>query len=139
MGKELPFFRFNVSEWLTGNISYESYEVQGLFIKICCEYWNRSNKLTIEEAKKRTKTDKEIDYLIENNFLIKKRNNIFIKFLDEEKQSIESKSLKLSNAGRKGGLSSAKARIKHKYVDNKDKDNNNNKIEHWNKDLPTGT
>ena len=72
MAKELPFFKFNVSEWLTGNISYESYEIQGVFIKVCCEYWNRGNKLTIQEAKKRTRTDKQIDYLIENNFIFKK-------------------------------------------------------------------
>ena len=138
MAKELPFFKFNVSEWLTGNISYESYEIQGLFIKICCEYWNRNNKLTIQEVKKRTKKDKEIEYLIENKFIIKKRNEIFIKFLDEEKKEIELKYLKHSAAGRKGGLSTAAAKLKHKdiYID---KNNiNNNKIEHWNKNLPTG-
>ena len=141
MAKELPFFKFNVSEWLTGNISYESYEIQGLFIKVCCEYWNRKNCLTIEEIKKRTKEDKNIDYLIENNFLIKKRNKIKIKFLDEEKKQIDDKSLKLSIAGRKGGLRQAKGRLKHKEIEKEiDIDNikNNKKIRHWNKDLPTG-
>lgn len=126
MSKELPFFKFNVSEWLTGNIAYESYETQGIFIKVCCEYWNRNNCLTIEEAKKRTRKNKEIDYLIENNFLIKKRNKISIKFLDEEKESVESKRLKLSIAGRKGGLSKGKATLKHKEED-KDKDKEEDK------------
>ena len=133
MAKDLPFFKFNVSEWLTGNIAYESYEIQGLFIKVCCEYWNRNNNLTIKEAKKRTKKDKEIDYLIKNNFLVKKRDKIFIKFLDEEKKEIVEKSLKLSIAGRKGGLSKGKARLKHK-----DKEKEKEKIKHWNVDLPTG-
>ena len=141
MAKELPFFRFNVSEWLTGNIAYESYEIQGLFIKVCCEYWNRKNCLTIQEIKKRTKEDKNIDYLIENNFLIKKRNKIKIKFLDEEKKQIDDKSLKLSIAGRKGGLSKAKARLKHKEIEREiERDNikKEKKIKHWNENLPTG-
>jgi hypothetical protein len=133
MAKELPFFRFNVSEWLTGNIAYESYEIQGLFIKVCCEYWNRNNCITIEELKKRTKKDSEIDYLIKNKFLIKKRNKITIKFLDEEKIIIDAKYLKRSEAGRKGGLSKAKAMLKHK-----NKKENKKKITHWNEDLPTG-
>ena len=141
MAKELPFFRFNVSEWLTGNIAYESYEIQGLFIKVCCEYWNRKNCLTIEEIKKRTKEDKNIDYLIENNFLIKKRNKIKIKFLDEEKKQIDDKSLKLSIAGRKGGLRQAKGRLKHKEIEKEiERDNikKEKKIKHWNENLPTG-
>tara|TARA_R100000654_G_scaffold13897_3_gene30108 strand:+ start:7174 stop:7602 length:429 start_codon:yes stop_codon:yes gene_type:complete len=141
MAKELPFFRFNVSEWLTGNIAYESYEIQGLFIKVCCEYWNRKNCLTIEEIKKRTKEDKNIDYLIENNFLIKKRNKIKIKFLDEEKKQIDDKSLKLSIAGRKGGLRQAKGRLKHKEIEKEieiDNIKKEKKIKHWNENLPTG-
>tara|TARA_Y100001972_G_scaffold120378_1_gene162822 strand:+ start:1035 stop:1463 length:429 start_codon:yes stop_codon:yes gene_type:complete len=141
MAKELPFFRFNVSEWLTGNIAYESYEIQGLFIKVCCEYWNRKNCLTIQEIKKRTKEDKNIDYLIENNFLIKKRNKIKIKFLDEEKKQIDDKSLKLSIAGRKGGLRQAKGRLKHKEIEKEiERDNikKEKKIKHWNENLPTG-
>lgn len=111
MAKELPYFRFNVGEWLTGNIAYESYEIQGLFIKVCCEYWNRKNCLTIQEIKKRTKEDKNIDYLIENNFLIKKRNKIKIKFLDEEKIIITANYNKRREAGRKGGLSKARAML----------------------------
>ena len=141
MAKELPFFRFNVSEWLTGNIAYECYEIQGLFIKVCCEYWNRKNCLTIQEIKKRTKEDKNIDYLIENNFLIKKRNKIKIKFLDEEKKQIDDKSLKLSIAGRKGGLRQAKGRLKHKEIEKEiERDNikKEKKIKHWNENLPTG-
>ena len=141
MAKELPFFRFNVSEWLTGNIAYESYELQGLFIKVCCEYWNRQNCITIEELKKRTKEDKNIDYLIKNKFLIKKRNKISIKFLDEEKSIIEAKSNKRREAGRKGGLSKARAMLKHKDIDKDidiDKIKKKKKIEHWSSDLPTG-
>lgn len=148
MAKELPFFKFNVSEWLTGDISFEDYDVQGLFIRVCCEYWNRSNKLTIKEAKKRTRTTKEIDYLITKGFISRKFNDISIKFLDEERFNIEAKSLKLSIAGRKGGLRVAKASPKHKEIEVEieievDKEEEIEKkreepILHWNRNLPTG-
>ena len=117
MAKELPFFKFNVSEWLTGDISYESYELQGLFIKVCAEYWNRNNNMTLESAKQRTKQPKLIDQLVEKGYIRKKRNSIFISFLDEERESIEAKSLKLSTAGRKGGLRQAQGRLKHKEIE----------------------
>lgn len=114
MAKELPFFKFNAGEWLTGNISYESYELQGLFIRVCAEYWNRSNKMTLEDAYLRTNRPELVDQLVQKGYIVKKRNKIFISFLDEERESINRKSLKLRAAGRKGGLSSAQARLKHK-------------------------
>ena len=69
MSKELPFFKFNATEWITGNISYESFEIQGAFISVCAEYWNRNNCLTIEEAKLRLRNSEIVDTLIEKNDL----------------------------------------------------------------------
>ena len=141
MAKELPFFKFNVSEWLTGDISYESLQLQGLFIKVCCEYWNRSNKLTVDDAKKRTKEPELVDELIDKNFLKVKRNSIFIIFLDEERNIITSKSLILSEAGRKGGLRQAQARLKHKEIEVEveievDKEvDKKERVPHWNEDI----
>ena len=112
MSKSLPFFKFNASEWLTGNISYEDYHVQGVFIRVCAEYWNRENDLTIEDAKLRTRDAKTIDYLIQKKYFKVKKNKIEISFLNEERNEIESKRLKLSESGRKGGLSRAKASLK---------------------------
>ena len=82
MAKELPFFKFNATEWITGNISYESYELQGVFIKLCAEYWNRSNKLTKEDAIKRLKEPKLIEELIKKGYIKQKRKQIKINFLD---------------------------------------------------------
>lgn len=112
MSKELPFFKFNSTQWLTGNISYETFHIQGVFIKVCAEYWNRDNKLTVDEAKLRTKDAVSIDYLIEKSYFKVKKEKIVILFLDEERKEIEDKRLKLSESGRKGGLSSAKGRLK---------------------------
>ena len=112
MSKELPFFKFNATEWITGNISYESFELQGAFISICAEYWNRNNNLTIAEAKLRLRNSELVEILIEKKYLKTKKNNLVILFLDEERKEITAKRLKLSESGRKGGLSKAKATLK---------------------------
>jgi hypothetical protein len=112
MSKELPFFKFNATEWITGNISYESFELQGAFISVCAEYWNRNNCLTIEEAKLRLRNAEIVEKLIEKNYLKTKKNNLVISFLDLERKEITAKRLKLSESGRKGGLSKAKATLK---------------------------
>jgi hypothetical protein len=112
MSKELPFFKFNATEWITGNISYESFELQGAFISVCAEYWNRNNCLTIEEAKLRLRNSELIEKLIEKNYLKTKKTFLVISFLDLERKEITAKRLKLSESGRKGGLSKAKATLK---------------------------
>jgi uncharacterized protein (UPF0335 family) len=112
MSKELPFFKFNATEWITGNISYEPFELQGAFISVCAEYWNRNNDLTIDEAKLRLRNARIVEILIEKNYLKTKKNKIVISFLDKERKEIECKRLKLSESGRKGGLSKAKASLK---------------------------
>jgi uncharacterized phage protein (TIGR02220 family) len=112
MSKELPFFKFNATEWITGNISYEPFELQGAFISVCAEYWNRNNDLTIDEAKLRLRNARIVEILIEKNYLKTKKNKIVISFLDKERKEIECKRLKRSESGRKGGLSKAKASLK---------------------------
>jgi hypothetical protein len=112
MSKELPFFKFNATEWITGNISYESFELQGAFISVCAEYWNRNNCLTIQEAKLRLRNSNLVDMLIEKKYLKTKKEKLVISFLDNEREEISAKRLKLSESGRKGGLSKAKASLK---------------------------
>lgn len=112
MSKELPFFKFNATEWITGNISYEPFELQGAFISVCAEYWNRNNCLTIQEAKLRLRNSDIVDKLIEKKYLKTKKEKLVISFLDNEREEISAKRLKLSESGRKGGLSRAKASLK---------------------------
>lgn len=123
MSKELPFFKFNASQWLTGNINYETFHTQGVFIKSCAEYWNRSNDLTIDDLNLRINDLKTIEYLIEKGYIKMKGKKLVIKFLDEEREDISAKRLKLSEAGRKGGLSSAEARLNQgSSIKNKNKE-----------------
>jgi hypothetical protein len=100
MAKSFPFFKFVATEWLTGDIVYESFEAQGLFINICALYWQRDGKLSLEDVRKRYKTNL-IDELIDR-FLIIKNGLISIKFLDE--QLIEAGHVSKTNSenGKKG-------------------------------------
>ena len=126
MSKELPFFKFNATEWITGNISYESFELQGAFISVCAEYWNRNNQMSVDEAKLRLRNAEIIDLLIAKGYLKTKKNNLVIRFLDIEKEEISAKRLKLSESGRKGGLSKAKASLKQgSSIIDKDKEEDN--------------
>lgn len=126
MSKELPFFKFNATEWITGNISYESFDLQGAFISVCAEYWNRNNCLTIAEAKLRLRNSDLVDKLIEKKYIKTKKEKIVISFLDTEQSEISAKRLKLSESGRKGGLSRAKASLKQgSSIKEEDKEEDN--------------
>ena len=112
MSKELPYFRFNCSEWLTGNIIFESYEMQGAFIRLCAELWNRNNELSIIDAYKRINNKKILDKIFELGYAKNQNDYVFISFITEEFEYANSRHSRLSEAGRKGGLSKAKAKPK---------------------------
>jgi hypothetical protein len=103
---ELPYFKFFPSQWVTGDINYISYELQGAFIQACCHYWSKEcdmdyNKLTMRVDKK------YIDQLIELK-LITNNKKITIKFMDEQyKERQTAHNLRVEN-GRKGGNATAK-------------------------------
>lgn len=77
------YFKFIATEWLTGDIVFESLSAQGLFINICALYWQRSGKLSLQEIKNRYKNPPELDELI-GKYIISKKTEIRIKFLDEQ-------------------------------------------------------
>lgn len=83
MAKELPYFKFIASEWLTGNIIYESLEVQGLFVNICALYWQRGGVLTVSEVEYRWKKKTLIAKLCDR-FISQCDGMIKITFLDEQ-------------------------------------------------------
>jgi hypothetical protein len=104
MGKDLPWFKFIVSEWRDGDIDLETYKVQGVFINLCAYYWSNECKLTLEKAKRKFKANKEIGRLIFIKIL-KVDNNDFItiNFLNEQFDERRSQSLINSKNGAKGG------------------------------------
>lgn len=101
MAKNFPYFKFTATEWLTGDIVFESLELQGLFINVCAVYWQRDGKLSIEDLIKRYKNESLINQLIDK-YVWSDNGNILIKFLDE--QLIEANHISKINSenGKKG-------------------------------------
>jgi len=140
MAKNFPYFKFTATEWLTGDIVYESLELQGLFINVCAVYWQRDGKLTIEDLIKRYKNESLINQLIDK-YIWSNNGNILIKFLDE--QLIEANHISKVNSenGKKGAeakrnkanakrpLNDSQAILSKKEKElNKNNNNNKNKI-----------
>lgn len=101
MAKNFPYFKFTAHEWLTGDIVFEDFELQGLFINVCAIYWHRDGKVSYEELSKRLKTDR-LNELTDRFFSVID-GFISVKFLDE--QLIEAKHISKVNSdnGKKGG------------------------------------
>ena len=116
MAKELPYFKFFVSEWNDGDITLEDYEVQGLFINVCSYYWSNECTLTLKKAEKKFRNaDSDLWQTLINEQLIKvdKEDYISISFLDEQAQ--ERGKLCSTNAGNaKKGWEKRKAEAKAK-------------------------
>ena len=126
MSKELPFFKFTANEWLTGDINYESFEMQGLFIAVCSTYWSKDCNITFSKLKQRLSNASadQWDSLIKGGYIKVKGDEINIDFLDEQMNDLSEQHRKKVEAGRKGGKASskqrssnAKATVKHKDID----------------------
>jgi hypothetical protein len=83
MAKGLPYYKFTPSEWLTGDISFEDLETQGLFINICAWYWQRDGVLSIDDINKRYNKPTAL-HSLSIRFLNVSENMISIAFLDEQ-------------------------------------------------------
>jgi hypothetical protein len=103
MAKELPYFKFEPAEYLTKDISFCSLSAQGLFINICSYYWQRNCSLTKEQLLKRLNYENEFNELLKEGVIDLIENNIIIKFLDNQLNSVEEKSKTNSSNGSKGG------------------------------------
>jgi len=103
LAKELPYFKFYPSEWVTGDITLCSNEAQGLFINMCSYYWMKNCTMTLANIKKRFGDSKYIDELIDFDIISIQEEKIIIKFLDEQMNEFIDVSEKRSKAGAKGG------------------------------------
>lgn len=106
MSKELPFFKFDPTEWIMGKISYQPLEVQGAFIQCCSYFWKKSGVLKIDEIDWRI-GKKNLEILIENEFLSNKDGFLSIEFLEEQLITFESIRSKRAENGSKGGVAKA--------------------------------
>lgn len=113
MSTIIPYFKFYPGEYLAKSISYESNEVQGLFIRACAMYWGNECRMSFDDLSKRL-GETNVQKLVNLSFLKKKRNRIHITFLDFQYSELSEKHKLRVEAGRKGGLSNAKAMPEHK-------------------------
>lgn len=98
MAKDLPYFKFVISEWNDGDVTICSMEAQGLFINICSIYWSKEGNLSLTTAKRRFKDCNTTvwDELIAEGVIKIVDDNIRINFLDE--QLAERKQLSVTNS-----------------------------------------
>lgn len=100
MAKEIPYFKFFTGEWANGEITAESYEVQGVFINICSLYWNKEGSLKLNFVRKKFKANEAIDQLLESEIIKLEGDYLRIGFLDEQLSECESIRLRNSKAGK---------------------------------------
>lgn len=107
MAKDLPYFKFYPSEWISGDITIEDLRTQGLFINICCYYWSQECQVSFEKLQKRFKKNKkQIENLISSEIIYKdgeENKTIKIKFLDKQWTEREAVKHKNKANGIKGG------------------------------------
>lgn len=95
MAKELPYFKFEPSEWENGNIQLCTSDAKALFIELCCTYWVRLGGLSYELVlMKHCKGDETFLKELEKKQIIKiKKGNLIINFLDIQLEEFGDKSL----------------------------------------------
>lgn len=133
MAKELPYFKFYISEWLMGDITLQSQTAQGVFINVCAYYWQRGCDTTLANVKQRLSAHiTDVETLVQVGIIKhdSTTDKISINFLNEQYLELLDLHQKRSESGRKGGEASVKQRsgnaqpsIKHLDKD-KDKDIN---------------
>lgn len=104
MGKEIPYFKFYINEWINGDITLEDMEIQGVFINICCYYWSKDCDINIINLNKKFKQNiEQIKYLISIDIIKLIDDKISIQFLDEQFNSKEVQKITNKINGSKGG------------------------------------
>jgi hypothetical protein len=103
MAKELPYFKFEPSEWDNGNIQMCSRESKGLFIDLCSIYWSRLGELPYALAlQKLCNGNKDaLQELQKQEIFGVIDGNIVIEFLDEQLTERGETSEKRRNAANK--------------------------------------
>lgn len=109
MAKEIPFFKFYVGEWANGDITAESFEIQGIFINLCSIYWTKEGNLSLRFATKKF-GENAINELYDSDIIDIHSDKIHISFLDEQLKECEG----IRKAASEAGKASAAARAKRK-------------------------
>ena len=101
MAKDLPYFKFFVSEWSDGDVTLESYNDQGVFINVCSYYWSNGCIVDLTKLRKKFKgCNESIDALIECKVIKVIDGLVSISFLNEQLEERSTTSKNNSKAGK---------------------------------------
>lgn len=86
MAKDLPYFKFVISEWNDGDVTLCSLDAQGLFINLCSIYWSQEGNMSLAKSKRRFCNCNATAWesLINDKVIKVKGDRIIINFLDEQ-------------------------------------------------------
>jgi len=85
MARDLPYFKFFCSEWNDGDITFEDYDTQGIFINVCSWYWSKECDLDFNKLYKRFKGyETQLDNLLASELIYNCDGKLCINFLDEQ-------------------------------------------------------
>ncbi len=105
MAKELPYFKFEPTEWMNGDIQMCGPVLRIAFLEMCCIYWIRTGDLSKKMAiVKCCHGDATLLHeLVSMNIVEEDGENVIIKFLDEQLSDFTEIKRIRSEAGKKGG------------------------------------
>lgn len=109
MAKELPYFKFDISEWMFGRIQKQPESIQGMFINLCCKYWHKLGEYSQGDAERDFGADR-IKKLLDKDLIGSEGGYIYVKFLDVQLDECDQTSKKNSIKG----LKSAQIRAQRK-------------------------
>lgn len=104
MAKELPYFKFYIGDWKDGDITLETFKLQGIFINICCYYWSKDCEISLINLKKKFRGhEQDIDALVNSGIIKIELEYASIHFLNEQWKSKELQAITNKINGSKGG------------------------------------
>jgi len=97
---KLTWFKFSPSDWMMGKIQKCPLDTRGMFINLCCLYWNKECELSVEDAEIEVDED-HLNIMLKKKIVAVEGDNIRISFLDEQMEIILKTSDKRRNAANK--------------------------------------
>lgn len=112
--KHLKYFKFRPDKWLSGLISSQPEDVQGVFALVCCHYWIRNCDVTMDWLKKKLKNNHgQLDALAATGVMAVdmaedgRPGRVRVPFLDGQWAAMDGLAITRSSAGRKGAVAKA--------------------------------
>ncbi len=90
MSSKLPYFKFDVTAWLTGSIQLLTAEEKGTFIDLCAMIWQENGELLVDKKLHRklhvddTTLYERIRAYTELDILVYENNILSVKFIDKQ-------------------------------------------------------